>query len=57
MLERNKELLEEQERLEKGGFTGKTEIHWLKGIAKIVDFPRKPLRKVLSEKAGGTDNG
>lgn len=63
MLDKNSELLAEQDKLEKGGFTGQTIIHWLKGIALLVDFPKKPVRKELhkgthenSEK-GGVSNG
>jgi hypothetical protein len=47
MLERNKKLLEEQEKLEKGRFKGQTINHWVDGVVKIIDFPRKPTRKEL----------
>lgn len=47
MLEKNPKLMEEQERLEKGAFTGKTMIHWLKGKARILEFPKQPVRKML----------
>jgi hypothetical protein len=56
MLEKNKKLIEEVDRLEKGAFTGKITVHILKGIAMIVEFPKKPIRKELM-KIGGTDNG
>lgn len=50
MLERNKRLTEEQEKLEKGRFRGQTIIHWIDGVARIIDFPKRPLRKELTDK-------
>lgn len=47
MLEKNNELKKELDRLEKGGYTGQTVLHFAKGLALIIDYPRKPNRKEL----------
>lgn len=47
MLERNEGILIEFEKLEKGGYTGQTVIHWSAGIVKILDIPKKPVRKEI----------
>lgn len=57
MPDKNGKLIEELDRLEKGAFTGQTVLHWLNGIARIIEFPKKPIRKEfhVNEKVGGTD--
>lgn len=52
MIERNRALLSEIERLEKGGFKGKTILHWIDGIAKIIEYPRRSIQKDLYPKVG-----
>jgi hypothetical protein len=57
MLDKNKALLLELEKLDKGAYTGQITLNWLKGVVKNIWFPQKPIVKDLSEKIGGTDNG
>jgi len=47
MLEKNQGLAKEQDRLEKGCFTGQTVVHWVKGVARLLDFPKRPVRKEI----------
>lgn len=46
---KNKKALEEMTKLEHGKYTGQTINHWYEGVIKIMDFPKKPLRKVIEE--------
>lgn len=48
MLDRNGELVKELDKLEKKHYRGKIEIHWVDGCAKIIDWPRKPVRKEIT---------
>jgi len=59
MLERNPKLLAEQERLEKGRYKGQTINHWVDGVVKIIDYPKRPTRKELfdTKKKEGEKDG
>jgi len=47
MLERNQGLVIELEKLEKGGFTGQLILHLSAGVVKILDIPKKPIRREI----------
>jgi len=54
MIEKNEGLIIELEKLEKGSYTGQTIIHWNKGQALLLDFPKRPLRKQIDLNIGSS---
>ncbi|MFA5135750.1 MAG: hypothetical protein WC505_08280 [Patescibacteria group bacterium] len=55
MLEKNQGLAKEQDRLEKGSYTGQTVVHWVKGVARLLDFPKRPVRRELGIEVSGIE--
>ena len=48
MLERNAEAVKEMDKLEKRRYRGQIICHFVDGVIKLIDWPRKPVRKEIA---------